>query len=526
MTHFSTTPDHRRSSLKNIVFAQIFLFALLFGAGAARPAERSDYHTRLSEGIARLSQNDLGGAMQHFEQALAEHPEGAEVPYYIGVVHARAGRTEKAEAAFRKALSLDRTFVPAYFDLGVLYYQTGEDDLALGAFETVERADPDRARIYYYQGLILQRRGNAIEAAAKMERALSLDSDLALEAAFETGVASYRMGDFVLARKSFQKVVALFPESDAAQSAVEFLENIDREEKRGKRWDLSLSLGLQYDDNVIVEPSRGPSAGQTITEKEDVVGLAYLRGRYRWLDTPRWSGQGEYRLYQNLHRKTELNDFNIQSHQLILNGGRRLGKHSLILQYELHAAFLGGASYLFRQAVGPRLTVVESKSHLTEIAYEFGMKRFSDIDRLFPNNSDRDAKSHRLGVTHYVLPESKGNFHGGYLLEREIAGDLPAEDDWSFTGHHLAAGFSLPPWHRWTLAGDAEYILRNFSHENEQSPGEKRNDRELLLIATLSRSFGEKLDIAVQYVHQKNDSNIPIFEFGRNIYGLIATLKF
>jgi Tfp pilus assembly protein PilF len=503
------------------------LLLLLFGiASPGFSAERSDYHTRLSEGVTRLNENDLGGARQRFEQALAENPEGVEAHYYIGITDARAGRTTEAIQSFQKALAIDRTFVPAHFDLGVLYYQTGQDELALSAFETVEKIDPTRAKPFYYESIILQRQGKAKEAAAKMEKALALDPDLALEANFGTGVASYQAGDFVLARKAFQDVMALSPGSEAAQSAVEFLDKIDLQEQSKKRWDLTLSTGVQYDTNVILEPARGPSNGQSITDEKDIVGLVYLRGRYQWLSRPEWTGRTEYSFYQNFHRDDLLKDFNVQNHNFVFNGGRRIGRSELLLQYELQYATLGGDAFLFRQSFGPRFILPESKQNLTEFTYQFGAKRFDDIKGLFPNNSERDVRTDKAGFTHYSLLESKGNLHGGYFFEREIAGNLPNEDDWTFSGHKIAAGFVLPPWKTLTVAADAEYILRQFDHANQQPPGSKREDHEFLFIATLSKGFGRSLDLSVQYLYQKNDSNIPLFEYDRSIYGLIATVKF
>ncbi len=489
-------------------------------------AETADYHARLSDGVTRLNENDLGGAMQQFEQALARNPQGVEAHYYIGITHARSGRKEEAERRFQKALAIDRTFVPAHFDLGVLYYQTGRDDLALKSFETLEQVDPGRAKVHYYRGRILQRQGKRSEAAAELEKAVALDPHLALEVHYETGVVSYQGGDLETARKAFQNVMTISPESEAARSAVDFLEKIEAEEIKRKRWDLRLSLGVQYDDNVILEPNQGPAAGRTITDEEDLSGLVYLRGRYEWLNTPLWSGRMEYGLYQNFHRDDILEDFNIQNHQFIFNGGRRIGRSELILQYELQYALLGGDTFLFKQAIGPRLIFPESKRHLTEFSYQFGAKRFNDIEGLFPNNSERDVRTHKGGFTHYYIFESKGNLHGGYSFQREIAGGRPNEDDWTFSGHRWAAGFVLPPWRRLTLAVDAEYVVRLFDHENQQPPNEKRDDREFLTILTLSRSFGERFDLSVQYLHQQNRSNIPLFEYDRNIYGMIATIKF
>jgi len=483
------------------------------------------YHLHLSEGVTHLNKDDLDGAMQRFQQALAENPKGVEAHYYIGVTKTRNHKIEEAKRSFQDALSIDRTFIPAHFDLGVLYYQSGQDNLALEAFKTVEKIDPGRARVYYYQALILKRQGKTEEMESKMERAVALDPDLALGATFETGVAFYQAGDLEGARKLFQDVMTSFPESDMAQSAVEFLDTIDHNKTWERPWDMTLSVGIQYDDNVILESTQNPTVGQTIIDKKDPLELSYARGRYRWLNAPTWTGNAEYRFYQNYHADAALNGFNALDHHLLLNGGGQIGRNKWIVQYELQYLQFGGERYMIRQGVSPRFSLMQSKNNLTEFLYEFGVKRFSNIDGLFPSNTDRGADVHRIGFTHYSLSKSNVNLSGGYFFEREIAGTSLQEDDWTFGGHRLVAAWAPPPWHRMRLALDAEFILRNFSNKNESPPFEKRKDTELFSTVTLSRAISKQVDLSVQYLHQQNSSNIPLYDYRRNIYGIIATFK-
>lgn len=506
----------------------LFFFVLSVGARPCLSAEEPPlgYHGHLSAGIVRLNQNDLGGAMQQFREALAENPQGVEAFYYIGVAQARAGQWEEAEKAFKEALSRDATFLPAHLDLGILYYQLDQDEAALKELDVVQRADPDRARVYYYQGLILRREGKSKEAAAKMEKAAALDPELALQANYHAGSAYYEAGDLDSARKSFQNVVMLLPEGETAQSAGEYLERINEQAQRRKRWDLLFSAGVQYDTNVILEPNRTIPSAQAITDKSDLVGLLFLRGRYRWLNTPNWTGQAEYSFYQNLHRDSALRDFDIQSHNVVFNGGRRFSRAELLLQYELQFATLGGDRYLLRQGVGPRLIIEETPRNLTELIYQYGARDFSNIQPLFPTNSDRDVHTNRAGFTHYFLFGVRGNVHAGYSFEREKGGETPAKDDWTFNGNRLVAGILLPPWHRLTLSVDVEYILRRFAHPNEQPPGVRRKDNDGLAIATLSRELTRHIDLALQYYYERNNSNIPLYQYHRGIYGGIVTARF
>jgi|SRR5579863_974212 len=516
-----------RGPLKKKILLGTFGLALLVGFySIALAAAPPSYDGLLSAGIVRLNSQDFDGALLLFRNALKEKPDGVEAQYYIGVAQARAGRTDEAEKSLQAALSMDQTFLPAYFDLGVLYYQTRQDEKALKAFALVERIDPGRARVYYYEGLILHREGKAKEAAEKFEKASALDPSIAREASLDAAAAYYEAGDLGSARKAFQNVVTLAPGSQAAQVATDFLDRMPPEGAKKKRWDLTFSAGMQYDTNVILEPSGGAPVSQSITKERDLGAVLYLRGRDRWLDNSEWIGRAEYTFYQNLHTYDSLHHFNIQNHDALLSLGRRFGSKELDLEYEAQYTSLGGDAYLLQQSVGPRFLWPESDKNLTEFGYRYGDKSFYNSQPLFPTNSDRDVHTHQIGLTHYFAYLPHGSIHLGYLFEKEMAGSSLLQRDWSFDGHHILLGIVSPPWKRFTLAIDGDYMIRRFLHDNSFDPGRKRDDDGPTLVTTVSRSIGRSFDVALQYLYQRNHSDIALFDYSRSIYSALVSAKF
>ncbi len=507
----------KRGALAGIVLSIVCLG--LHGISSAQ--DTPTYASLISAGIKKLGQEDLDSAMSLFQKALDADPKGVEALYYIGVTHARAGRIDSAEGAFQQALAEDPTFIPAYFELGVLYYVTERDDKALAAFQVVVKKDPQRARVYYYEGLILRRNGREGEAAEKLEKAASLDPDLAVEASYRAGEAYYRSGELKSARRMFRSVVALAPDSEAGRFANEFLARTEE-----KRWYVILSAGMQYDTNVLLESSQGPVAASSVTNQRDYAGVFYLRGGYRWLDTPKWLGRAQYSFYQNLHTKENLSDFNIRDQHVNLEAGRKFGRFELRLQYEVQFTTLGGDKYLLKNSAGVRLPLQESNANLTELSYWYGYTNFYDIAPLFPNNSDRDARLQQVGARHNWVFGDSGNLHGGYLLEINRAGDTPVQDDWSFDGHHITVGTVLPPWKRLVFSADLEYVIFRFREPNEQSPGGTRDDSGPIFIFSVLRSLGSRFDLSIQYLYQQNNSNISVYDYRRAIYGLIGTGRF
>ena len=470
--------------------------AFLCPASTGAQGTQEAYDRLLMEGVSRIHQGDLDGAMPFFEKAVSEKGDGAEAPYYQGVIHLQQGRLAEAEKRFKEALALDRALVPARFDLGVARYRMGKDKEAMEAFRAVAAVDPDRARVYHYQGLIQKRAGRDAEAERLFERAALLDAELVVPRPTETR----RPGDF--------------------------FDQIDLHYRRKKPWEIRLSVGAQHDDAIPFLIGQGPPT--LASEEKGWAGVFALRGRYQWLDTEKWVGRGRYRFHQSTYRKD--GDLDTQDHLLVLDAGSRVGTHEWTLQYEFQTTRLGGDPYLVRHMGGPRWVFSAARDHLTEIVYQFGMRRFDDHPIRFPNNSDRDATLHRVGGTHYrFLPQRwsmQGYVYGGLFYNQDRAGSDPTEDDWSHKGPVGVAGIALPVGNKTLLGVDVRYARQKFGEENTQAPNIERLDMDWGASALLSKAFGPGLDVAVQYAYQHTKSNIALFEEDHRVYAITMDFKY
>ena len=506
------------------LFSMVWLFSLPLSALAENAEE---YNDRLAEGITKLNQKNLAAALLQFKAAIAADAKGVEAHYYLGVTQARANRDKVAEGHFLKALEIDRTFIPARMDLGILYYRIGKDQEAMASLKIVEQIDPGRARVHYYQGLILRRTGSAAASQAKLDRAVSLDSSLAGAIRFQSAVAHYEAGALDSAKAAFQEVLTLSPNRELSETARGFINKIDTAAAGEKPWEFSMSLGIQYDDNVVLDSGNAPLP-TGIKEKDDFVGVVYLQGKYEWFKKDHWRSDVQYSFYQNLHSENSLDDFNIQDHNLSLRGYRQLGMNEAGLIYRFQYATLGGEDYMTGHSIGPTFLWGHSEMHFTELDYRYGMKDFDDIRPLFTANNTRDADTHRLSATHTLLFGEKGKFYAAYGFEKEKAGSGIQEDDWSYDGHEIKLGLVLPPWKQSVLSLEVSGTRRDYSdpNENDLPNRRKREDDDLLFIAVLSRPLSEHTQISAQYLYQQNDSNIALYDYERNIVGLIVTAAY
>lgn len=489
-------------------------------------AQMSDrYDSLLAEGVVHLNQGDLESAQYLFDLAAFEAPQRVEAYYYLGQVHSRGGRVDEAERTLQHALSLDPAFVPARFELAVLYDQQGRDQEALEAFEAVRKTDPERARVYLYEGRILQRQGRAKEAVGFFQQAATLDPAIAKEAHEEAGHAAREAGDVEAAQVAFQRAAAS-PEADAERIHTPPPGSDAVSERDEPRLALRLSLGVFYDDNVVLDPGVASASPLGVTDQADTMGVLSFWGRYRWLETDTWIGRAAYGFYQNRHREETLKPFDLQHHRVHLDAGPRLGRGELTFQYELQYALLGQESYLTSHDIGPRLVFPETEMLAAEIRYLFGVKRYADDVSLFATNSDRNVSTHRLALTQYAVWDKAHYIYGGYTFERDMAGDRPAEDDWTYTGHQLRVGLTWPVWA--SLRGDVDlsYTLRGYDNPNQQPPFAIRDDQELRGFVSVAQPFGRYVELALQYLHEQNQSNIPVFDYSRHLYGILLTAKY
>ena len=133
-----------------------------------------------------------------------------------GFAHHQAGRIERAEAAYRKALTKDPDHAEALHLLGVIAYQRGQIESAI---ELIERALPelqDLPEAHLNHGNALRAAGRLAEAADSYRRAIALQPDYGM-AHSNLARALNEQRLFAAALESARRAVELIPDFLGAQ---------------------------------------------------------------------------------------------------------------------------------------------------------------------------------------------------------------------------------------------------------------------------------------------------------------------
>src|SRR2546422_6551121 len=222
----------------------------------------------------------------------------------------------RSEAVFRKLLQMQPGSGRAYLGLGIVLHNQERYREALDSLAQAEKASPNEALVYYYQGLSHFKLAEYQQMPPRFLRAMTLGPDLSSSAHYYSGLAYYQQGILDEARAEFEEAQKLEPESEFGKSAAAYLEQIKTGVpiQQRKRWDLTFSVSSQWDDNVVLLPSGfSPPAGPTgISRSSDYRTALYLRGETRAFEQGPFVAGASYALYQSFHRT--LSAFDVESH--------------------------------------------------------------------------------------------------------------------------------------------------------------------------------------------------------------------
>jgi len=180
----------------------------------------------------------------------------AQSHYNLGFAYYHSNRTEKAIAAYQKAIQLEPNFAEAYGGLGVVYWRTGNLDAAIRhcqkaikiapeniefhqnltqiywqegrydaaavGYQIILELNPTDENALHHLGLILLSKQEYDDAVSCFQKVLQINPDSALTHG-ALGVAYYKLGEKGLAIQEFQEVLRLDPRNQNAREMLKRL---------------------------------------------------------------------------------------------------------------------------------------------------------------------------------------------------------------------------------------------------------------------------------------------------------------
>ena len=171
--------------------------AVLLALGAARTWTRNR--------VWRTPESFFGAMVRDAPRSARSHAS-------LGETLAEAGRPHEAVVELERAVAIDTSGAPAFYNLGNTRLALGDVDAAVAAYERALAIEPDSAKVMINLGAAESRRGNTQTAVAWMRRAVALEPRLAsLHASIANMLAA--AGDEAGAGGEFKVALELAPDS-------------------------------------------------------------------------------------------------------------------------------------------------------------------------------------------------------------------------------------------------------------------------------------------------------------------------
>lgn len=498
---------------------------LLLAVTVAAPAAANTRSQQLyAKGLVPYHAQQWREAQRWFNDAVLADPDDAVALYYRGLTYARLGQPGEAIRDIEHALALRPDLEPAVLDLGILYVETRQYASAQQWLARATQQPANRFAAAFYLGIVQLRTGQPAQAVASFADAAK-DPSLRQAAQYYEGVAQLRAGDRRAAAPLFAAVESGPAELEITQLAKQFATTPPDSGVAGEPSGLAVhaNAGFGYDSNVALIPSSSAAQAGLDTEGEQDGFFRIGAGAgYTWVDEAVGSANLGYNLYQSVHFTTPTYD--LQSHRLNLTLATPLGRVWQAGITGLYDFYLLDYQSFYQGGRGtPFINFFAGEVAATQVFYSFGGQDFFRG----PFDPFRDAYVNAAGIRQYLLLGAVNRYLSlGYRWDDY---DPLSRDgtDFAYMDNmfDVQFDFDVLDW------GHAQvgylFDLQDYDHPNSRTDYTKRrHDQQSQIVLNFSRRFTDLISADIAYLGIINDSNIPVFEYNRNIIQANVWLQF
>jgi tetratricopeptide (TPR) repeat protein len=543
-------PSFTSPAFRHALISLTLLAAVLITASQVPAAQQAEADVLVARAVLAYDDQRYDDALDLLRRAINLDPQNARALYYSGLTYLAMKQPEQAVGPLERARKLRPNDENVQLQLGIAYFTAGNYDQAAPLLEQYYAAHPESENLGYYVGVGRYRQKKYKEAVSALESAKVSDPDLAQLTKFYRGLALGVLGLSQEASTELQAVQGLQNIDPFSQAAAQIGVRLAsmRAAEESKRFRGQYSVGVYYDDNVAINPnpSNDPVAESFRSRRTNSPGfMTSLLADYSFYRKGPMEGTITYSFYQTLNMDDALQRFNIQDHQLLLSGFYRGTvrnvPYQFAAQYTYDYLFLDEAGFLSRSspvfslsAVPPSFRVpgIGSVGNLTTALYRYQRKEFYRE----PGNNDprfgsevRDAFNNMIGLVHvFRFANDKYLIRFGYQYDNEAAEGA----SFTYTGNRLQLGWRATlPWWNLMLRYDYDFHWRAYSNPqtlfvNDQGIRSQRYDKEQIHLLQLIKPLTQSIILTLQYQRIRNDSNIPVYDYTKNVATAFVTFQF
>jgi len=511
-------------------------------------AQQGEAEVLLAQATIAYDEGNYEQALKYLQEAQSLDPTNSRIQYYLGLTFLAQKQPSLATPYLQSAVELRPADLFNRYQLGVAYFALQDYDQATPLLFEVYEKQPQIEDLGFYVGFLRYREKEYDKALEAFEANRSEDPDVKQLTLFYRGLVLGVLGVPEEAMAQLDQALNVEAISPLTQGAIQLRDALAvgrRTPQEKKRLRIQISLGGFYDDNVAINPNKGNDPIISVLRDRKTKSPGFLASAlidYSWLRHGPFESTVNYSFFQTLNFKDKLSDFDTQSHLvgagLFYRGTTFEIPYQIGVEYSFDYILLDKVAFLGRHNptlsvlfVEPSFTVpfLGSVGNLTTGLFRYQIKEFynelADDNPAFFGPDERDGKNRLVGVSHIFRLSNDAHFvRFGYQYDNENT----KGNNFSYRGHKFLTGgqLSLPiPTFRLRYNFDVhwrDYHSGNNTFFPTNAPGtENRKDIQYNHLVQLIDDLPYNVSVIFQYQHLRNDSNLGVFDYTKNVFSLI-----
>ena len=504
------------------VILLVIAFALQ-GVVVVNAQEKEKLNPVLEKAIGQYKHENYEEALGLLKQVRQEEPQSTIAAYYLGLTYKKMQDYKAAIPPLRDAVTYVPKIKGALVELIDCLGQTGDLEEARKWIGEAEREDIRPAQVAFLTGLINMKDNKPAEAIEAFGKAKRIDPAMGQACDYQIGLADVKMKKFGEARTYFKQVIITDPNSTMANYANEYMDAVAKTEEATKAFNVQAGIAWEYDDNVVLSPGSTTTA-VGISDKADSREVTTAQADYTWHKGEPFSIRGQYNFYWA--KQNNLGFYDTVANSFILQPTFTRESHMLSFPVSYNHYLVNDKAYLSMPTAGAVYNYMMNDWNMGQVTANYMYK-----DYLWgPPIPQEDRTSNYLGgsLAWYVFfDKNRGFFNARYGLNREWT----MGSNWNYIGNRLTAvlllpsSLILPKFDRANLTISGDTNFQNYTRSNSVF-GVYRKDQIYTLSALATYKFYKDSEIRLQYTYVKDDSNVSVYTYTRNIYSAGVNFKF
>lgn len=479
----------------------------------------------LEQGIKDFNNENYEEALDNFITAREQEPQSSTAAFYLGITYKQLESYGEAkthlEYVVKNNPQLKGTFAePGILALIEVLYRLNELDSASEYLAMAEREKIDPAQTAFLKGLVLAKQEKNAEAIQAFTQAKTLKPSLTVSADFQIASIYMKEGRLTKSKEAFQSIIAVDPTSDIAAYAKEYSQQAQKGIEERRYLNLKAGFRYEFDDNVM-NNSGGNVALRLPSGQSDERQVYTAQVGYNIAQEGNpFSVLAQYNFYSSFHN--HLKEYDVSSHTVFVIPAYAMRTGHLSLQSSYVITYLDDKKYSETVSFTPTYQFnIKDNVHIGQVFFKYKNKNYTDA---YTNpydkneNMDADVYAGEIGYI-WLFAKNKGFFNLKYEFSHEEA----RGDNWTFNGHKVSLSILYPFFDRLKFNVYGEYFRQDFSNERTYwwigIPIDRKDDSYVGSVS-LACQVIKGIDLIAQYTYLRNDTNVDIYAYKRNIVSL------